>query len=362
MGEPIGRPLFRASVLIAMVQKETDTFKKVLFPIETMTTKTKSRVLLFILSQENLPLSLLELKTTLHITHHHRNGEVVIAAVPQLMQKRIPRLACTKKAFEILFEAPVELLEESLESYSWKKIYKKNFCVRAPGSGNEAKYGGRVWRSLKREKIKPKVNLDHPDLLIEIFIKDGWAIVCRGRWENGGGFKERRSHLTPGHHPTTMNPKFARTLVNLADASTIRDPFCGSGGIITEACLIGLRARGSDIDRGMIIRAQKNLQHAKIAKSKYSVTVKDATKIKSLTNIVTDLPYGKSSKMSSDIMNLYAAFIKNITGNAVIVFPDFVDFKIVLRKHLKKSLIVKHIISHYVHKSLTRYIVVIKKK
>lgn len=335
--------------------------------------RTKNRLLFFILSQENLPLSLLELKAALHIKQHRRDAEKVIAAIPTRMQKRISRLACTKKAFEILFETPVDMLPDALESYSWKQLYAEktakktqktpnSFCVRVHELSNEASFGGRVWRSLRREKIKPRVDLRNPGLLIEIFVKDDWAIVCRQLWENTERFKERRAHLNPGHHPTTMNPKFARTLVNLADSETIYDPFCGSGGIITEACLIGVRIRGSDIDRQMIARARENLKHMHISKNKYTLSIKDATKSKSLSNIVTDLPYGKSSKMSAEISQLYAAFIRNLTGNAVIVFPDFVDFKVLLGKNLKKNLIVKHIIAQYVHKSLTRNIVVIRKK
>lgn len=46
-----------------------------------------------------------------------------------------------------------------------------------------------------------------------------------------------------------LPPKLARILINLArvsDTKTILDPFCGSGGVVTEAAIMGLQAAGFD--------------------------------------------------------------------------------------------------------------------
>ncbi len=56
-----------------------------------------------------------------------------------------------------------------------------------------------------------------------------------------------------------LPPKLARMLINLASTSetkTILDPFCGNGGLITEACLMGFKATGLD-------NQQKNIQSCK---------------------------------------------------------------------------------------------------
>ncbi len=46
-----------------------------------------------------------------------------------------------------------------------------------------------------------------------------------------------------------LPPKLARILINLArvsDTKTLLDPFCGSGGVVTEAAIMGLQATGFD--------------------------------------------------------------------------------------------------------------------
>ncbi|MGV8140887.1 MAG: hypothetical protein ACP5NW_00435, partial [Candidatus Woesearchaeota archaeon] len=77
---------------------------------------------------------------------------------------------------------------------------------------------------------------------------------------------------------------------------------------------------------------------------------------------VTDLPYGKSSKKSHELIDLYSIFLKNISGKAVVVMPSFMPYKALLDKNLPKQLAVTNIISHYIHKSLTRKIIVIDRK
>ena len=69
---------------------------------------------------------------------------------------------------------------------------------------------------------------------------------------------------------------------------------------------------------------------------KYDLKLFDATKTtQKFDCIVTDLPYGKGSKLSDDLNVLYRNFLKtafNITNTAVVLFPDFVDPKELIGK------------------------------
>ncbi|MFC1801373.1 TRM11 family SAM-dependent methyltransferase [Nanoarchaeota archaeon] len=173
------------------------------------------------------------------------------------------------------------------------------------------------------------------------------------------GFLSRRAHLLPEGHPTSLHPKLARALVNLTGAKkgdVILDPFCGAGGILIEAGLIGCKVVGFDIDKIMLKRAKINFDHLKI--KNYKLELKDATTInKHFDYIVTDLPYGKNSKVSEkDLNKLYSDFFKVLKKikpkKAIIGLPDFVNYK-------KFKLIMKKEFSWYLHKSLTKKILVL---
>ncbi|MCB9790534.1 hypothetical protein H6764_00745 [Candidatus Nomurabacteria bacterium] len=76
--------------------------------------------------------------------------------------------------------------------------------------------------------------------------------------------------------------KLARIMLNLAElesGSTIWDPFCGSGTILTEALLMGYNALGSDIDEYAVKGAYKNIkwlsQNYNLGDTKYSVFESD---------------------------------------------------------------------------------------
>jgi len=257
-------------------------------------------------------------------------------------------------------------LEASLASYPWINYYEKNFCLRITSEEHydERYYAGFVWKSLERQ-TRPKVELDNPLLLIELFIDKDKTTVTRLTYQNFETFESRKAHLRPVLHPTAMHPKMARALINILNPGRkehVIDPFCGACGILTEAGLLGLRFEGYDIDKKILDDARKNMEYYDIRQEHYSLSVKDSTNIKGLKNIVTDLPYGKSSKKSHELVELYSRFLKNLSGRAVIVMPSFMPYKALLDTHLPKSLTITHIIDHYVHKSLTRKIIVIDNK
>ena len=77
-------------------------------------------------------------------------------------------------------------------------------------------------------------------------------------------------------HSGMLPPKLAQVMINLALASfknkkdaVLLDPFCGSGTLITEACLMGVKdAIGTDISPKAILDAKKNINWAIKSKEK----------------------------------------------------------------------------------------------
>ena len=99
----------------------------------------------------------------------------------------------------------------------------------------------------------------------------------------------------PFFHPGVMLPRFARAVVNLTllqPGETLFDPFCGTGGFLLEAELLGARVAGGDADPAMVAGSCLNLRNADLVRL-------DAGALPlcpgSVDTVATDLPYGQSS-------------------------------------------------------------------
>jgi len=180
-------------------------------------------------------------------------------------------------------------------------------------------------------------------------------------FENKEPFTKRRPHLRPVLHPSSLQPKLARAMVNLTGIKTgaVCDPFCGTGGILIEAGLMGLKPVGYDIEEKMIIGSKLNLKNYRI--TNFKLKVSDATKVKLNGAIVADLPYAKNTK-TIDLEKTFNDFLINIKNNknnynTVLGFPDFVDYKKIIRNNKLK---IKKEFSYYIHKSMSKKIVVLE--
>ena len=160
--------------------------------------------------------------------------------------------------------------------------------------------------------------------------------------------------------PVSLHPRLARCLVNLSGMTkgTVYDPFVGTGGILIEAGFMGFEVVGYDIDEVMLRRCEANLKF--FHTPRFSLMKKDATTIsKKIDYVVTDLPYGRNSRMTKELYSKFLKVLKKHLGKtAVVVFPDFINY----RKLVKEAkLKIKGEFSYYLHKSLTKKIVIIKK-
>ncbi|MBD3304210.1 methyltransferase domain-containing protein [Candidatus Woesearchaeota archaeon] len=270
------------------------------------------------------------------------------------------RLAYTKAVYQHLFSCKKAVLFDKIKKFDWNKHYARSFCVRTFGKNHpkDVVIADFLWDFLD----KPLVDLVRPKTEFHFyFTKDD--VHCGLLVDKmDEPFEERKAHLRPRLHPTSLHPRLARCLVNLTGAistqNTIVDPFCGTGGILIEAGLMDFRAIGYDIDELMLERADKNLKHSKV---KYDLRKKDATKIKIKYNyFVTDLPYARSSR-KVDLEKLYSEFLKNLRKilkkRAVICFPSFINHKKFIKSAKLKS---KQEFCYYLHKSLSKSVCVIE--
>lgn len=213
------------------------------------------------------------------------------------------------------------------------------------------------------------VDLKNPDLEVRVLITDASVYVGLKIAEvDRSQFEKRKVQYRPFFSPISLHPKLARALVNLSSIKTnekLLDPFCGTGGILIEAGLIGVKVIGSDIEEKMIEGCKKTLDFYKI--KKYELFCSDVGEIDNCVSdvdaVVTDLPYGKSTTTKGEnLKQLYDRAFKNVSkvlkknGMAVIGLSNK-DIISIGEKYF--SLIKKH--EFRVHRSLTRYFAIYKK-
>jgi len=214
------------------------------------------------------------------------------------------------------------------------------------------------------------VILNHPDIEIRCFITDTGIYVGIKIGEiNRSRFEERKVQHRPFFSPISLHPKLARALVNLSGIrknETLLDPFCGTGGILLEAGLIGVNIVGSDVENKMIEGCKKTLNFYKI--KNYDLFCSDIGEIKNhiknVDAVVTDLPYGKSTTTKGEnIDSLYLRSFEDISnilkdnGKAVIGLSNKKSVSIG-----EKYFTLVEVHGFKVHKSLTRYFAVYEKQ
>jgi len=159
----------------------------------------------------------------------------------------------------------------------------------------ERKLGEQILKTVKTSRV----NLSNPQ-------KTFFGVLTNNRFIFGlktaeiipKPFSERGPRRKPFFHPTAMPAKLARLMVNLAQpkmGDLMLDPFCGTGGMLVEAGLIGCRVVGFDAKPHMLRGGLKNLKHYRIRLE--GVVIADARypPVSGVDCIATDPPYGRSA-------------------------------------------------------------------
>jgi tRNA (guanine10-N2)-dimethyltransferase len=222
------------------------------------------------------------------------------------------------------------------------------------------------------EKSKrAKVNLREPDKTFFGVLTDGMFLFgLRIANIDHKDLLKRQPRKRVFFHPAAMPAKIARCMVNLAQVRAgdlVLDPFCGAGGLLIEAGLMGCRIIGFDIDRRMVKGSLKNLRFFGIEPEGLGVADTCHPPIRSggVNRIVTDPPYGTSSSTfgltTRDLIERFfsaASIILKDDGRICIAAPKTIGVGEIGIKYG-----FRHLESHfiYVHRRLTREIAVFKR-
>lgn len=214
-----------------------------------------------------------------------------------------------------------------------------------------------------------KVDLENPDVELRFLISNDKIYVgCKQVEIDRSQFEHRKVQHRPFFSPISLHPRIARALVNLSCVpidGVLFDPFCGTGGILLEAGLIGVRVIGSDIEEKMIEGCRETLFFYDV--KDFELFVSDVGNIKRYVSdvdaVVTDFPYGKSTTTRGEtIFDLSVRAFSSISsvlkdgGRAVVGLSDHGLISVG-----EKYLSLVDVFEFRVHRSLTRFFAVFEK-
>jgi tRNA (guanine10-N2)-dimethyltransferase len=274
---------------------------------------------------------------------------------------------CEAKLPEILANVGSDALGEFIcdESFAVRVRRVKGVTPELRVVEMERKLGEQILETVKTTKV----NLSNPQ-------KTFFGVLTDSRFIFGlktaeiipKPFSERRPRRRPVFHPTAMPAKLARAMVNLAQphrGELVLDPFCGTGGMLVEAGLMGCRVLGFDAKPHMLRGGRKNILHYGIKPEGVAIADARYPPVTKVDCIVTDPPYGRSASTLGTSTRLIVEDFLSAVGDIV---PRgrricMASPKTVKIEDAGEEAGFKHLESHfvYVHRSLTRQIVVFEK-
>jgi tRNA (guanine10-N2)-dimethyltransferase len=335
---------------------------------------SQNHTFLFELSGEHESLPLAEIAGCLEaqdlkFTIKTRDSGVLILDAPEMDIKKIERrLALSHYIDSYLFFCELNEISDIKEPI---EIDEGSFAVRAKRIQSAHKHidlkqvERQVADLVKGECV---VDLENPGNEIRVILSNklyvGKKLVTIPR----NTFEERKVQNRPYFSPVSLHPRLARALVNLSrikEGQTLLDPFCGTGGVLMEATLVGAKTIGSDIDERMVKGANENLSSLNIESELFCADISEVKdRVAEVDAIATDPPYGKAATTNREgVFSLYKRAFEAFSdilkpgSYASVVLPD-----LELIEMGKEYLTLKESHSMKVHRSLTRHFCVFKKK
>ena len=213
----------------------------------------------------------------------------------------------------------------------------------------------------------PRVDLKNPEEVFTYMFFDEKKdfVLTRRIFYNSKEYLRRMPKLRPVAKPYTLKSDMARAALNLLNIKEgiVLDPFCGIGGILLEAKDLGFEIIANDISwpdlKNTDIVFEKYFENYTIPK----VLADSSTqflKDNSIDGIVTDIPYGKSSRRLG--LDLYRDFLQSAQKylkkgrRLVVIYANFIQFKDLALEYFDE--VVE--IDQYINKSMTRHILVLE--
>ncbi len=238
--------------------------------------------------------------------------------------------------------------------------------TKSSREGNDAKLLEAGAGAIIQERTKALVDLEGPAVEVRVMLAGRAHAGLLGGSVDRKGLEARAVRHRPFSQPVSIHPKFARAMVNLARVplhGVILDPFCGTGGMLMEAALLGYQPWGTDYDPRMVEGSHQNLSSMGLEALLDVADVSDAIAARDLRPeaIVTDPPYGRSTSIKGGGTDVV---LKKLYSMAADVLPEGGRLVVCLpsRKMLPSErgpFKVESVDSIRVHRSLTRHICVL---
>jgi len=255
-------------------------------------------------------------------------------------------------------------LDEALEAARMLDFGDRTFRVRV--NSLKSCHNKREIESQVGDRVRGRVDLTDPQEEVRLIEGERHYLCRRLAAIDRHAFEARKVEARPFVQPISLHPRFARALVNLSrvpDGGALLDPFCGTGGILLEAGLIGARLVGGDVREDMVDGCRATLRSFGLAADLHAADVGALPPIVGAVDAVaTDPPYGRATSTKGEpIASLYrrgmdvAAEVLGPSGHLAMIVPE---------RRLAappEGLELVEAYPLYVHKSLTRHFVVMRR-
>lgn len=337
--------------------------------------------LIALLSGENPPLALGELRAILHVLGVREDVSAISDRLVEIKgEPGLARALCERAGYVRSIIAPLlrtdsagigsdsGLREEDLD------VIRSPFRVSAERIGPSRVDRALVERWLGGEILRArrdlKVDLDSPSTIVKVFIEGEEVVAGILLSERDTkSLESRRPKARPFRHPSAIHPKLARCMVNLTRTPLggyLLDPFAGTGSIPIEAALLGYRAVAAELRVWIARGCLANLKA--YAPREAHVIAGDARRMalrRVVDGVATDPPYGRSTYIGGGgVDRLIEEFLSSLDGAAredalvVMAYPNNYSIGDLASDH---GLRIIESYTFRVHSTLTRVVSVMKR-
>ena len=233
-------------------------------------------------------------------------GYLVASFPPDRLKGIADRIALSHRIGEYLGTTDIDGIDDLVDSL---EIPEGSFAVRVRRFEDRYPKLDSLWLAKRiGGRLDRKVDLSSPEVELRVLVSDRIHIHITAAQIDRGRFEGRKVQNRPFFSPISLHPRYARALVNLTrvrKGERLLDPFCGTGGILMEAALIGVRALGSDLAPHMVDGCLDNMRHFDIEVE--AIKKCDVGEILNtfgkVDAIATDPPYGRSTSTNKEDLN-----------------------------------------------------------
>ncbi len=227
-----------------------------------------------------------------------------------------------------------------------------------------------------QSKTKLGVSLEEPDYVFQAeSIPEGFVLGLSRSGYKEFHWRARRPRARTFFLPSAIYPKLARALVNLCrvrEGEFFLDPFCGTGSLLIESSLMGMKAIGVEITRWIARGARLNLDGFSLP---FESTIRGDSSFSlpfsEIDGMATDIPYGRaSSTKGMTTKEILDGFLRSASACmhssalrkkfCVVMHPSTVNLEEIIENQGNSfQLQEQHLL--YVHRNLTRAISVLER-